>query len=572
MKVAAACRNLEDGKNHVLIKRQVGLEWTGACLWTLFVDGNGKLTFTFSSEGEFGPQQGVSVATEEKFLEQNNDTDSAEEVWHHVAVAVDSSRSRWTAKQQLLSYQDPISVSLFVDGERVAGPTSLLPPPLKLRLPSNEEEGKEEGDLGASLLLIGPDLSGWRLTELRLWSDIRSENELNQNRDVCLSLAIKRKRQQQRVKGANTKKIFTPFRAIDLTTLMPYSESSGVLLPPKYGQDYHTGSSNSNAIRPENKTGGVQNSKSAFLPLPTKGTGAIGMKTTPLLSNPLSAPSVSSTTVVMEATTEAPATGLSSAARARLMRRGSTQPIAAPTSALPKAVANPSPAVAIPPFLSLAHSGSTLNSSDIALASSFTKLLWLPVQAAALRTSIFGGYLSGKNPLTGDVSLREFSFELIKWDSFSQESLQILRLIHISKSQTNISSLIVAPIAGSAGFRIAVYDQRYIFVADLTSWLERDKEPLVVPSSYSTGSSTLLTRVCEVPMKSTPLVFWLILSPALLLLVTHQAAFTLPLPQPTPGAPVAAPPSASPKPIKILERIDIPPNSRSVIFALRGIK
>jgi hypothetical protein len=57
-----------------------------------------------------------------------------------------------------------------------------------------------EADLETSALFIGPDLEGYRLTEVRLWAACRDGEDVDASRDSYLPLASKRKRVQLGVK------------------------------------------------------------------------------------------------------------------------------------------------------------------------------------------------------------------------------------------------------------------------------------------------------------------------------------------------------------------------------------
>lgn len=150
-------------------------------LWSLYVDHAGSVCFSFFSN------QVTSGAPESKTLlgrsltlntlrtnagminvkpsDKNEDGLQVEPSWVHIALVLDDSIA-----------------SIFVDGNcEVKG--SLVPPAM------------DENSLAISTLYVGLNLvSGWRFTELRVWADARSPNDIAQNKDNYLALAAKRKR------------------------------------------------------------------------------------------------------------------------------------------------------------------------------------------------------------------------------------------------------------------------------------------------------------------------------------------------------------------------------------------
>lgn len=172
-------------------------ESDGIPIWCLYVNDSGSVCFSyFSCEDSprknesipiFGRQMVVStIQTNSDVMKMNKPSEShegslqPESPWTHVSVVVDNS-----------------NISIYINGNcEVKG--SLAPPVI------------DEKYLAISTLYFGLNLvSGWRLTELRIWADARSGNDIAQNKDNYLALAAKRKRLLLNfTKGPKEKELF----------------------------------------------------------------------------------------------------------------------------------------------------------------------------------------------------------------------------------------------------------------------------------------------------------------------------------------------------------------------------
>lgn len=156
----------------------------GRPIWTLYISGDGRLCF------QFDKLNGIEVSSEVGSLNLGPTAEINVTLWNHIALVLDSSDSCDTSPAEAET-----EVSLIINGtlrrrEIIATPNYT------------------EAELSSTVLLICPDLWGWRFTELRLWSCARSAGEIENNRENYLSLASKRKRLQYRIKGG--KKLFGP--------------------------------------------------------------------------------------------------------------------------------------------------------------------------------------------------------------------------------------------------------------------------------------------------------------------------------------------------------------------------
>ena len=433
----------------------------------------------------------------------------------------------------MINYLDPVSVSLYIDGERACEPALVLPPMRRIMVDPEDEKnrgvaaGEEDlsvlGQGDSSLLLVGPGLgTGWRITEVRAWADIRSEVELTQQRDLCLPLAVKRRRMQLRLQGqvGNTRKIFGPFR------------------DPNPGNVSSSGQSNSDTnITAKNEHDPSANPvKATNLLLPPQKVGKLSM---PLTMPPPSTGGVRnsslpppSTTVNSDQSDSSSGSGLSSAARNRLMRRQANLP--------PSTDSLPTPSIApisksipvkasgdeanVGPTLSwpLSSLGGRLSSVDIIRAASKTKLFDPGSGSFAVALSAAGHPGQVAEQDGEDKELMLF-FEVVRWtEAKTQTSTtpHILRLTYPSRVKSGSgypsASMILWGGSGCPAnvLRFALYDQRYIRVLDF-----------LLPADAKSADPLLLsaaTKVCELPMKSTPLAFWLFINSSLILLITHQ--------------------------------------------------
>ena len=162
----------------------------GLPLWCLHVDKDGSVCFSFCSLGGGGSQGTVEVDGKKVGLSTvrsppatinmvaASGTEQTPGVWTHLAIVIDSSSALDRASQ----------VSLIVNGG-LSAKGSLDVPEVDERL------------LAVSTLYVGPDLSGWTITELRVWADLRSLDDVCNNKDNYLGLAAKRKRMIFGIKG-----------------------------------------------------------------------------------------------------------------------------------------------------------------------------------------------------------------------------------------------------------------------------------------------------------------------------------------------------------------------------------
>ena len=239
---------------------------TAGDVWCLYVDSEGAVCFEFapspSSIATPDPATAPGGATASVLKSapgavQLSATSSADDggagggsgQWTHIAVVLDSSKSKCSLEEASSSHSSPpafapspdsfapssdpfaptvavsastntapstspdvllsstaIHVTLYIDRQRIQ--KDLLPPKLL------------STDIALTTMHVGPNLcGGWRLTELRAWAAARSLSELEVQRESCLALAMKRKRLQLRIRGA--KKLFAPYRDIDVDTAMP---------------------------------------------------------------------------------------------------------------------------------------------------------------------------------------------------------------------------------------------------------------------------------------------------------------------------------------------------------------
>lgn len=193
---------------HVLLQRQATLAGgEGPVLWTLFVTPDGTVCFAFGDGKTSKASSMVRSAPDSVALPKSKGRGSATGAetspWTHIAVVIDSSKASCSVVDGAVT-QAAVAVSLVVKGELVDAKLSPVSLPLS--------------HLTKSTVHVGRNLpTGYRLTELRLWSDTRSMTDLDNMRDNYLVLAMKRKRLQLRVKG--TKKLFTAFRDIEVPAI-----------------------------------------------------------------------------------------------------------------------------------------------------------------------------------------------------------------------------------------------------------------------------------------------------------------------------------------------------------------
>ena len=161
----------------------------GLPLWCLHVDKDGSVCFSFCSLGGGshgaievdGKKVGLSTVRSPPATINMVATSGAEQtpgVWTHLAIVIDSSSALDRASQ----------VSLIVNGA-LSAKGSLDVPEIGEKL------------LAVNTLFVGPDLCGWTITELRVWADLRSLDDVCNNKDNYLGLAAKRKRMIFGIKG-----------------------------------------------------------------------------------------------------------------------------------------------------------------------------------------------------------------------------------------------------------------------------------------------------------------------------------------------------------------------------------
>lgn len=150
--------------------------------------------------------------------------------WRHVAVTIDTSASIST------TYGTSAVITVYFDGKHVKQEV--------VDVPVVSEEA-----LVASHLYLGSNMGcGWRMTEVRVWSDIRDSIEIEREKDNYLSLASKRKRLQLRV--PTSKLFFSPFddNIFDFTSVLSKVPSPTDTTAPT--EVSVTGSTGSKLLRP----------------------------------------------------------------------------------------------------------------------------------------------------------------------------------------------------------------------------------------------------------------------------------------------------------------------------------
>lgn len=187
------------GKNHILISRNLSVaDDVSTQLWMLFVTDNGTVSFSFPNTNNPILESTTNINLTPDFSEMENSSLR----WTHIALTIDSSKSNVSNVDGMLS-SSPVRISLTVQGETLE--TKMTPPTVMESYLSSQLDG--------NMLHIGPNLcAGWRITELRMWADVRTIDDLESQRENYLVLATKRKRLQLRIKG--TKKLFGSFRDI----------------------------------------------------------------------------------------------------------------------------------------------------------------------------------------------------------------------------------------------------------------------------------------------------------------------------------------------------------------------
>lgn len=224
-----AAQVLSSCESHTLLERAIVagdyLHDTGL-LWKLWVDKGGSVALSIRTDaGKI-----VDVRTEASMLtfgqldsSSKNKDDELDDLaensgslrWHHIAVVLEGSPSRpFEEDNKMLWSSSTLNVNIYVDGQRCANSQ------ISLSAISAQE-------LERNMFYVGRGLcTGWRYTELRIWAEARRESEIDGARDQFLPLAMKRRRQQLRMKG--TKKLFSAFAAAQTPLPEP---SKSVYLP-----------------------------------------------------------------------------------------------------------------------------------------------------------------------------------------------------------------------------------------------------------------------------------------------------------------------------------------------------
>jgi hypothetical protein len=210
------------------------------CLWKLFFDKSGSLCFSngLFEEGKKSSSSSSSSSVVSssfnllKLFDQSvktptreggggGDEDEGEDnneftSFYHFVMTIDSSNSPCSCQSTtsdgkkiegeaefVLSYSQPIRVIVHVDGEKILDASTIILREVK------------ESELVRSNVLFLPNWNlSYRFTELRIWSEIRSTQELNDYKENYLMLAEKRQRLQMQLKG--TRKLFSAFKDIEV--------------------------------------------------------------------------------------------------------------------------------------------------------------------------------------------------------------------------------------------------------------------------------------------------------------------------------------------------------------------
>jgi hypothetical protein len=198
----------------------------GTSLWKIWIDVNGffniqignsnKLTSTFNIFNYLFESTPASSSRSNNnnnsdFDNQNNEKMNSEFTnFIHIAFCLDASNTTCdctpinnnNGNDFKLSYSNPIKISFFIDGEKIID-NHTTQKPIDLF----------ESQLSKSFLFIFPNVNvSYRTTEFRLWAEIRSAQELQDQRENYLLLAEKRYRLQMQLKG--TRKLFSSYRDI----------------------------------------------------------------------------------------------------------------------------------------------------------------------------------------------------------------------------------------------------------------------------------------------------------------------------------------------------------------------
>lgn len=164
-------------------------------IWSISITNEGAVTFTLGTPaGSTNASSAhLNLATGVNVVNMGPTADLNVSVWTHIAVTIESGEQS--------SQGSTTTVSIYVNGQRLAKGVLAVPV-------------WPETEIESSTLYLVPNLAGWRVSELRLWADCRSQSDLEAHKENYLSLASKRKRMQFRIKGS--KKLFSALKAITI--------------------------------------------------------------------------------------------------------------------------------------------------------------------------------------------------------------------------------------------------------------------------------------------------------------------------------------------------------------------
>lgn len=167
--------------SHCLVKRCIGLpsldaQHINTVMWSLNIESNGALSMTVGKSAK------STIKTEVNEVNMGPTEAIPVSVWTQVAAVIET-------------VENTASITLYVNGNKSANG--------KVTITKESEE-----TLKYTTMYVGHNLSGWRISELRVWADARPQIDIEGMRENYLPLASKRKRMQFRIKGS--KKLFGP--------------------------------------------------------------------------------------------------------------------------------------------------------------------------------------------------------------------------------------------------------------------------------------------------------------------------------------------------------------------------
>jgi len=553
---------------HVLMQRRLGGQGSEdgqepqggeqeQTLWTLWVDTEGAVCFSFSAasaqrEGVLRSAPGVVSLSRD--VGRAREDAGPPDGWVHIALLLDARTAAASLRDGLGQDElrsTAVKVVLAVRGEQSSA--ELVPAPVAAALLAEN---------GA--LLVGPDLcAGWRLTELRLWNCLRGSSELEDAREAFLALAVKRKRLQLRVKG--TKKLFSAFRPVMVDSAQ---QCSRLHLPSSAGGD--------DKEEPSLPAGGgkVLGKLGGARPTSLAGPGLLGKPAG--LSAPTAASRLSVRKGVLGASPQAVGTAASALApvaevaaedvaspakpmsardrRLGLLKAGPTS--AAPVEAKPAAPAMPSaPAPVAPPAPPIA--AFPAKAPVIAVAASSSVVIFRPQAVSAAAVGGRGwvrqlGRLEEDAPASEAAETYRQVAKLLAHPCYWVSVPSAVECTFLPDGDTQPASL---PQGALSGARSVLFSPQLTRVA-------KGKVAVFLGDQVniyqSFGAAEL---VAQLALATTKLVYWAFIAQELLLVVTSTSAFTLRLsaPAPTPGAAEVSGAAAvlKPKPVKIFDRVDV---------------